>query len=287
VDGAFVDVANHMTPVVNFWIFPSWDCGPLLGAATDLLDFIQGLGLFEHLEDVDSEEKDLLQGEDFADMVTHLVEIMFPVDPNLFTQPGELDRLEEYKAYTRSFWDAFLSPEYDYDPDDYEGLSFLNQPRDWHKNEYHRPEKDNFILEFGYSPSTSAFFVKDSAATPLVQLQDDGNVLLLGPEGNVHKDSKSNGVSTITQDSNIPEFLIKKDEEIVLKLDASLSGSARSDLYLKNNVVEDPDLTDTSSQEFIIWGYTDWQEVPQIIVDMDGFLRVRSHVVTHLGLYTP
>lgn len=263
--GVVVDVANHVTPITSFLGMPSWDCGTPLALLLSLIPSAPPP------EQVSGEDKSLLEDEDFADALSDLIETMFPTLPQ-FTETGEKNELAEYKKYTLNFWDAHLSPRYDFDPNDLLGLSFLNQTSNWHIN----LQDLNHVLQFASTPTTHVLFVRDNAGTPLVQFQDDGNVLLL--EGEVSDDNNVNDVSTITRDSNVGEFLIKKGTEIVLKVDASLSGTTRGNVYLKHAIQEDPQISTTSSQEFVIWGYTDWVRIPQIIVNENGYLRVRGHV---------
>ena len=177
-----------------------------------------------------------------------------------FNYPGEkseeLVLQRKFREYTLAFWDAHLSGQYDQQG----ALAFLQQPASIHEG---GPEDE--VEEYFVSMPTQVFWVRDENDAPLVQFQDDGNILLL--QGTLIPSQANIWWGTGTQD-----FVLLDDlGSITAKVDGDLG-----DLLIRGLAETVPDLTLSTSPEFAVQSSSDAPEEAQITVDTAGDLRLRG-----------
>ncbi len=261
--------ANHLTPVGGFGVWPSWDLGvPWAWLQT----WLPTLGGFFSCPENPQTEKDALLANNSAlrDSVEDFLSTVFH-DYSTAQGPEEA-RLQEFEQYTLAFWDVHLSPRYDIvNSDDY-GSRFLGLGELTHEGRDYVDDDNGFRYS---APSPHAFSVRNSAGIPLVQFQEDGNVLIL--QGTVSEQQTS-----LVGEPNVPEFLIKNSTGNVLTRVSAVSGglSLRGGAGVNNQ--SQSNLAPGSGPEFIIKNSAG---DAQIIIDASGNLKTRRRVYTSAGAY--
>ncbi len=237
--------ANHMTATTQFD-----------GAAVQLQSWNAILQLPNILpsEEATSEEEIEFQDSSTETTITEFWDAIFY---GTGLKSAEKERLQVIKDYSRNLFDAYLSA--GFDPAGAE--AFLGQSANTH-------EMNAYVKEFGYSPPTRAFFVRDSGGVPLVQFQSDGNVLLL--RGDLLTSQSSIATSSAS------EFVLKSNAGQIIALIDETSGN----LKLKSTHVPAYDVQRTSSPEFLIRNETDAGDDVQTRISNTGQMLTRGHLYT-------
>ena len=167
------------------------------------------------------------------------------------SRTNEEARTRKFREYTLAFWDAHLSSDYDRES----ALTFLQQPPTVH-------EASPQVYDYQISMPTQVFWVRDKYDAPLVQFQDDGNILLL--KGTLVSGSKVLYVPD-------GDLLIENAEGGLLGMVDTASG----DLRISGSVTEFvPALTLGPDPELAIQNAEDAATDAKIIVDKNGNLKL-------------
>ncbi|MBI5093589.1 MAG: hypothetical protein HZB26_14240 [Candidatus Hydrogenedentes bacterium] len=258
--------ANHITPVSRFAKMSSSTFGDAWTGITQMLQTINNY--FTNIE-TPAAQKDA-----FTNVITQIVQVIFSLFPSSQNTPGnEAFRLGEFELYSLAFFDTYLSPRYNITGGTNYGSGFLGLPETTHEQRLWVADSP---VGFRYSPPTHAFFVKNNAGTPLVQFQSDGNLLVL--QGQVSPQQ------SLSDDTQVKELLIKKYNNgnpiVVAKVPTASDPNSIANLSITGTVTSQvSNLTaNLSTAELVI---RDAGQIAQIIIDVNGNLKVRKNIYTH------
>ena len=295
--GVVIEGANHITPIVEFGDIPSWRY--VYGFLTDLMKATQSedrkigkkwkwknknevfeldksQSIFsEYHRNIVNRNPGILE-----DVQDHLKEHFPDREKKRFAslrapifrrKAKEKKRLNQFKRFTLSFWDTYISPEYN-DPYDLKaGRSFLElfQGQFCNENCY------DYIACFDYSPPTVYERIIDPRdQTPVGQFQDNGYVMLLKHQSEVKTEAP-----VIPPEGCSVQFIRKYNNENVAALDDN-SGK----LFIKGMLHENEYNPESHSEAVYVMregGLEDGK--PQIIIDSFGNLILRHEICNIKG----